>query len=117
MPLQIPNKLYFKIGEVARITKVKPHVLRYWESEFNIITPDKSNGNHRVYRKRDVEFILFIKRLLHKEKYTLQGAKRKVRGFKAGGEGESAMPLTDVKYKKALKDLKGELITIQKLLD
>jgi DNA-binding transcriptional MerR regulator len=60
---QIPDKLYFKIGEVASLTKVKPYVLRYWESEFKIISPRKSLTKQRVYNRRDIELILDIKRL------------------------------------------------------
>ncbi len=73
---QIPNKLYFKIGEVSDLTGVKPYVLRYWESEFNIVKPSKSTSNQRLYKKREVELILEIKRLLYKEKFTIAGAKK-----------------------------------------
>ena len=69
---QIPDKLYFKIGEVASLTKVKPYVLRYWESEFKIISPRKSLTKQRVYSRRDIELILDIKRLLYKEGFTLR---------------------------------------------
>src|SRR6185369_2668457 len=73
---ELPDKLYFKIGEVARIVGVKPYVLRYWETEFSIIRPGKTRSRHRLYRRRDVEALLEIKRLLHQERYTIEGAKK-----------------------------------------
>jgi DNA-binding transcriptional MerR regulator len=75
----IPDKAYFRIGEVARILDVKPYVLRYWESEFKAIRPQKSRSQQRLYRRRDVELLLRIKRLLYEEKFTIAGARRKLR--------------------------------------
>ncbi|MCC7497624.1 MAG: MerR family transcriptional regulator [Bryobacterales bacterium] len=74
-PSVIPNKLYFRIGEVSRIAGVKPHVLRYWETEFAVIDPKKSGAGHRLYRRRDVELILEIKYLLYEKRYTIEGAR------------------------------------------
>ncbi len=74
----IPDKMFFKIGEVSQLTGIKPHVLRYWESEFKLIRPQKSNIGQRVYRRRDVEIILRLKQLLHDERYTIEGAKKKI---------------------------------------
>lgn len=73
------DKLYFKIGEVAEIVGVAPHVLRYWETEFKAIRPQKSKSQQRVYRRRDVETLLRIKHLLYVEKFTIAGARRKLR--------------------------------------
>jgi DNA-binding transcriptional MerR regulator len=75
----LPDKLYFKIGEVARLVGVKPYVLRYWETEFRVLRPEKSQTRHRLYRRRDVETLLEIRRLLHDERYTIEGAKRRLR--------------------------------------
>ena len=75
----IPDKAYFRIGEVARILGVKPYVLRYWESEFKAIRPQKSRSQQRLYRRRDVELLLRIKRLLYEERFTIAGARRKLR--------------------------------------
>ena len=77
---ELPDRLYFKIGEVAKIVGVKPYVLRYWETEFSMIRPGKTRSKHRLYRRRDVETLLEIKRLLHTERYTIEGA----RGADAG---------------------------------
>jgi DNA-binding transcriptional MerR regulator len=75
---QMPEKLYFKIGEVSRLTKVKPYVLRYWESEFKIISPRKSTGNQRVYTRKDIESILLIK--IHKKGHRVDTAYKKAPG-------------------------------------
>ena|SRR5437867_12875484 len=75
----VPDKLYFKIGEVARLLDVKPYVLRYWESEFSVLRPGKTRSRHRLYRRKDVETLLEIRRLLYAERYTIAGAKRRLR--------------------------------------
>jgi DNA-binding transcriptional MerR regulator len=74
--VELPDKLFFKIGEVARIAGVKQHVLRYWETEFSSIRPQKSKSNQRLYKRRDVEAVLAIKHLLWERKFTIEGAKR-----------------------------------------
>ena len=78
-PLQLPDRLYFKIGEVARLVGVKPYVLRYWETEFSVVRPGKTRSKHRLYRRKDVETLLEIRRLLYAERYTIEGAKRRLR--------------------------------------
>ena len=72
---EIPDKLYFRIGDVSRIAGVKPYVLRYWESEFPSLGPKKSGTNHRLYRRKDVELVLEIKQLLYEKRYTIEGAR------------------------------------------
>ena len=74
----IPDKLYFKIGEVAKLVGVQPHVLRYWEREVSSIKPGKTAANQRRYRRRDVELFRETKRLLYDEKFTLAGAKQRL---------------------------------------
>jgi DNA-binding transcriptional MerR regulator len=73
------ERLYYRIGEVSRITGLKPHVLRYWESEFKMIKPYKGGSLQRLYRKRDLDLILKIKKLLYEEGFTIAGAKKKIR--------------------------------------
>lgn len=82
----IPDRVYFRIGEVSSIVGVDPHVLRYWESEFKVIKPRRAKSKQRLYRRQDVEKLLQIKSLLHDEGYTIAGAKRllKQSGRKAG---------------------------------
>ena len=76
MTSEIPEKLYFKIGEVSKIAGVAPHVLRYWESEFTSIKPKRAGSKQRLYRRKDVELILAIQNLLHDQGYTIAGARK-----------------------------------------
>lgn len=80
MAEEIPDKLFFRIREVTEITGVKPHVLRYWESEFSRLSPRKSRSGQRVYQKKDIETVLKIKQLLYDERYTIAGARRRLAG-------------------------------------
>ena len=75
---RIPEKLFFKIGEVCDLIKVQPHVLRYWETEFPMLAPQKNRAGQRVYRRKDVEMVLRIRDLLYEEKFTIAGAKKKL---------------------------------------
>jgi DNA-binding transcriptional MerR regulator len=72
----IPDKLYFKIGEVSELLGVEPYVLRYWETEFSVLQPKKSGTGHRLYRRKDVELLLKIKHLLKEKRYTIEGARQ-----------------------------------------
>ncbi len=74
----IPDKTYYRIGEVARITRVKPYVLRFWESEFKMMSPPKSRSKQRMYRRRDIETILAIKKLLYEQGFTIKGARKRL---------------------------------------
>jgi DNA-binding transcriptional MerR regulator len=91
----IPDKLYFKIGEVAKLVGVQAHVLRYWQSEIPAIRPSKSTSNQRRYRFKDVEIFREIRRLLYQERYTLAGARKRVLSREAPATPEPAGP-TDV---------------------
>ena len=73
---EIPNRVYFKIGEVCKIAGVESHVLRFWESEFPTLKPGKTPKGHRRYKRKDVELVLAIKRLLYEERYTIAGARK-----------------------------------------
>jgi DNA-binding transcriptional MerR regulator len=76
--LEASDKLYYRIGEVSRLTGVKAHVLRYWETEFRWMAPPKSRSKQRLYRKRDIEFVWLLKRLLWDERYTIAGARQRI---------------------------------------
>jgi len=78
VPTEVPDRLYFRIGEVSSLTGVPPYVLRYWESEFPVLQPRKSGGGQRLYRKRDVAMVLEIRKLLYQERYTVAGARRRL---------------------------------------
>ncbi len=73
---EIPNKLYFRIGEVARLAGVKPYVVRFWETEFPALGPKKAGNGQRLFRRKDVELVLEIKRLLYEKRYTIEGARK-----------------------------------------
>ena len=83
--LRIPEKLFFRIGEVCELIKVQPHVLRYWETEFPMLAPQKNRAGQRVYRRRDVEMVMRIRNLLYEEKFTIAGAKKKLMEENRGG--------------------------------
>ncbi len=115
--IQVPEKLYFKIGEVSKLTKVKPYVLRYWENEFKLLKPNKSRTNQRVYTRRDVFRILEIKRLIYKEKFTLEGVKKKLRELKVDQKSQLALPLNEKTYLGVLKVIRKELYGIKRILE
>jgi DNA-binding transcriptional MerR regulator len=119
-PPIIPNKLYFKIGEVSQITGMEPYVIRYWESEFKTIKPTRTQSNQRVYRRKDVENILEIKRLLYEEKLTIAGARRKLHDRKTDDKKQLDLDFTAKKERldqlAILKEIKEELIALRKIL-
>ena len=101
------EKLYFKIGEVAQIVGVPAYVLRYWETEFKVIKPQKSRAQQRVYRRRDVETLLKIKHLLYAKKFTIAGARQQLR--LGGEEVEMAPPATSYLAAQSLAAVRAEL--------
>ena len=84
----VPEKTYYRIGEVAKITRVKPYVLRYWETEFKAMVPPKSSSNQRMYRRKDIERVLMIKHLLYKQRFTIEGARKRLNEILRGQESE-----------------------------
>jgi DNA-binding transcriptional MerR regulator len=129
----IPDKLYFKIGEVARIAGVEPYVLRYWETEFKEISPVKSRTKQRLYRRKDIETVIGIKKLLYDEGFTIDGARRRMREGRVerdAGPAEAAPDSGDVakagqllltfeggKDAKFLRQLKKSLEELLKILE
>ena len=111
---ELPDKLYFKIGEVARLVGVKPYVLRYWETEFSVVRPGKTRSHHRLYRRRDVETLLEIRRLLYGERYTIEGAKRRLREF---ARPPGPAPVTDGDERPGLARVRAELLELYRMLD
>jgi DNA-binding transcriptional MerR regulator len=83
---EIPDKLYFKIGEVSDLLGVEPYVLRYWETEFAVLSPKKSGTGHRLYRRKDVELLLRIKYLLYEKKFTIEGARQTLQAESRAGK-------------------------------
>jgi DNA-binding transcriptional MerR regulator len=137
MDLHIPDKLYFKIGEVAELTGVKPHVLRYWESEIAAIRPTKNRNQQRLYRQRDIELILRLKELLYSQGYTIAGARNLLRrkvtpppvieippavlaappqAPVAAADGQLTLPLGGGKERRLLAELRQELSILRQSL-
>jgi DNA-binding transcriptional MerR regulator len=85
-PISDPVQEFFSIGEVCELTGLKPHVLRYWESQFKFLSPAKNRSGNRVYQRREVELINLVKHLLYEEKYTIEGARQKVDEHRKGGD-------------------------------
>jgi len=82
----IAKKAYYSIGEVCGLTGLKPHVLRYWETQFDVLSPTKNRAGNRVFRPKEIELILLVKHLLYEEKYTIEGARRKLQEMRRAGE-------------------------------
>jgi len=83
----LPDKRYFRIGEVSKLVGLPSHTLRYWETEFKFLSPQKAGTGQRMYKKSDVEFIFLIKQLLHDQRFTIEGARQHLKEMKAGGKG------------------------------
>ncbi len=99
--LPIPDKLFYKIGEVSRITGVEPYVLRYWETEFSFLRPRKNKSGQRVYVKRDLDLLLQVKRMLYQERYTIEGVRKR---FEEGVIKSAEQPVAADKVKKQQQD-------------
>jgi len=118
----IPHeRLYYRIGEVSRITGLKPHVLRYWESEFKAIKPHKGGSLQRLYRRKDLDLILKIKKLLYEDGFTIAGAKRKIRDLERLENKHTKLRLVEKgsngKTHELLVALQEELRGIRKMLE
>jgi DNA-binding transcriptional MerR regulator len=85
-PSRIAPKEYYSIGEVCEIVELKPHVLRYWETQFGILSPSKNRSGNRVYRRKEIQLVLLVKRLLYEEKYTIDGARQRLEQLRRGGD-------------------------------
>jgi DNA-binding transcriptional MerR regulator len=112
---QIPDKFHFKIGEVSRILGVKPYVLRFWETEFRI-TPAKNQSQHRVYKRQEVETLLEIKRLLYEERFTIEGARMKMKEQLKDRQKQLKLDLAENPYRATLRHVKKDLARIKAIL-
>jgi DNA-binding transcriptional MerR regulator len=123
VPHDIPDKLYFKIGEVAQIVGVKPYVLRYWETEFPEIAPGKSKTKQRLYKRKELELVLKIRDLLYKEKFTIEGARQYLKDPQRRTKDKPkaqqiTLPLSSKgPSKELLKALKKKLLELEKILE
>ena len=110
-----PVQEFFSIGEVCSLTDLKPHVLRYWESQFRFLSPAKNRSGNRVYQRKEIELIMLVKHLLYTEKYTIDGARQKIDEHRRGGELKpAARAALDVE---ALQSLESDLTEIIGVLE
>jgi DNA-binding transcriptional MerR regulator len=98
------KKLYYSISEVSKITDIEQYVLRYWETEFEQLTPQKNRAGNRIYTNKDIRLILYIKELLREKKYTIEGAKKILENYE-----QDKKPIVEVKEKKIIEDIKPEV--------
>ena len=108
-----PMQEFYSIGEVCALTDLKPHVLRYWETQFRFLNPAKNRSGNRVYKSREVELIMLVKHLLYTEKYTIEGARQRLEQYKKSGElkGEAHQALAAEAARSLAADL-GEVLGI-----
>lgn len=110
----IAKKAYYSIGEVCDLTGLKDHVLRYWETQFDVLNPTKNRAGNRVYRPKEIEVILLVKHLLYEEKYTIEGARKKLQDMRKAGE--LAEERQEVLEPEVLAGLKAELQALRDVL-
>jgi DNA-binding transcriptional MerR regulator len=110
-----PVQEFFSIGEVCTLTDLKPHVLRYWESQFRFLNPAKNRSGNRVYQRREIELIMLVKHLLYTEKYTIEGARARIEHYRRTGELKPAAH--DALTIEMIRDLKHELREVLKVLN
>jgi DNA-binding transcriptional MerR regulator len=108
------GKLYYSISEVSDLVGVKAHVLRYWETQFKMLRPRKGRGGARMYRKRDVEVLFDIKQLLYDQRFTIEGAKRKLLDDRANEKDQLGLPFAKLDREEAIRGLRDDL---EELLD
>lgn len=114
---EIPDKLYFRIGEVSGILGVEPYVLRYWETEFPQLAPKKSGTGHRLYRRKDVELLLLIKQLLYEKRFTIEGARQNLQGMgRAAKETRAKHGQQSLFPEGPLPEIRRELAAILEML-
>lgn len=116
---ELPAKLYYRIGEVASIVGVEPHVLRYWETEFRSVRPQKSAKGQRIYSRRDVETLLKVKDLLYAHRFTIAGARRKLRegGLEPAPPEAATTSAEAQRMRETLIEIRGELVALIEELD
>jgi DNA-binding transcriptional MerR regulator len=112
---EIPDKFYFKIGEVSSLLGVKPYVVRFWETEFDL-APAKNRSRHRVYKKHEVETLLEIRRLLYDERFTIEGAQKKLKERMKNKSKQLGLNLEEKKQRAVLQKVKKDLEKIREML-
>lgn len=110
-----PVQEYFSIGDVCQLTDLKPHVLRYWESQFRFLNPVKNRSGNRVYQRREIELIVLVKHLLYTEKFTIEGARKRIEQYRRTGSLKSQAHTA--LHRETLEDLTRELQQIRDIID
>ncbi len=110
------GKLYYSISEVSDLVGVKAHVLRYWETQFKMLRPRKGRGGARMYRKRDVEVLFDIKQLLYDQRFTIEGAKRKLLDDRANEKDQLGLPFAKLDREEAIRSLKKDMESLLAML-
>jgi DNA-binding transcriptional MerR regulator len=110
-----PTQEFFSIGEVCALTDLKPHVLRYWESQFRFLNPAKNRSGNRVYKSREVELIMLVKHLLYAEKYTIEGARQRIEQYRKSGDLKAQA--SRAASRTTLSELREQLDQVIELLD
>ena len=110
----IAKKVYYSIGEVCDLTGLKPHVLRYWETQFGVLNPTKNRAGNRVYRPKEIEIILLVKHLLYEKKYTIEGANNRLVEMRRAGKLEEERQ--DVLEPEFLAGIKAGLVELRRVL-
>ena len=113
---EVSGKRYYRIGEVSKITDVKPYVLRYWESEFRWMAPQKSRSKQRLYRKRDIDMILLVKKLLYGQRFTIEGARKKLAEIGVGNALETGDLTFETGHRERYRKIREELTSIRAML-
>jgi DNA-binding transcriptional MerR regulator len=114
--LRTPKRLYYSISDVSAMAGVKPHVLRYWESEFSLLKPKKNKAGRRVYTQREIKLILLIKKLLYEEKFTLEGARIRIQELKKAKFRQLELPFDQEAVSDLVRDVIRDLEEIRETL-
>jgi DNA-binding transcriptional MerR regulator len=112
MTVSRPLQEFFSIGDVCQLTDLKPHVLRYWESQFRFLNPAKNRSGNRVYQRREIELIMLVKHLLYSEKYTIEGARKRIEEYRRTGELK-----TEARFALQRETIEGLATSLSEILD
>ncbi len=111
------KRLYYSIAEVSQITGIKPYVLRFWETEFPELRPAKNSAGNRIYRKSDIRTVFMIKRLLYDDKYTIEGARQRLKQLRNADEPQLSLFFKEIKQEELLREMQQALVDLLDILD
>jgi len=114
------QKMYYSIGEVSELLQIKPHVLRYWETQFPMLKPKKNRAGNRIYKVRDIKYLLTVKSLLYEKGFTISGARKKLRESNNNPDiliEQLSIPFASPEKRNVLHELKGDLLELKKLVE